>query len=274
MKGLAIKSIDVRQTRHLRGVGAETFVEDLTAQLSALTEQLMQRSPGTEFAHYLCSSTFDIVCSGSWFEPKNLCHELTQETGITTSYSNAMQCASWGSLLYQHLNHKPFCRDVILSIMDANPLDMRFWDENQSWGNTSHRLTQIHVHIPESVDVSRPSSILELTRCNPDVILYEYSAEIQRVAHRFNEHTICLPYFESKMRKGLKRTLRDFPHVPDQYEQYGHVCGSDPWISVVTDHQKGAAQNKQYLLSSLASHGYVCFLSAYTTPDTYINLEE
>ncbi|WP_027669452.1 hypothetical protein [Rheinheimera baltica] len=275
MNSLRINSINIVQSGFLNGLPAADFVAALSSKLIALTEAVTSTRPQTAFSHYICSSTLDIVCSGAWFEPAELSQVVATGTGISCTYSNAMQCATWGFLVRQHLLHKPDVKHILLTIVDANPLQMRFWEDNVSWGKTSHRITQVHLELPD-----QPAALLtdveaiRIGKCNPTVMLYEYAGEIQKAALRHPERTIALCFFEGKMRKGLKRTLAEFPYLPDLYDEYGHVCGSDPWISIARDPQRQQGESKHYLLSSIASEGYFCFLNASLNAQSHIHIEE
>ena len=267
---IAIRHIDIQCSDHLKGIAPGQFMTRLQAQVVAQIKAVHLPSEATDVAHYTCSSTLDIVSSGGWFEPAQYTRHIESETGLKSAFSNAMQCATWGSLLRQHIHNRPAVKHILLSIVDANPLSMRFWEDNQSWGRTSHRISLVHLQLPEQVNASGPVDVL---KCNPQVMLYEYAGELQRAAKLSLETIVCPPYFESKMRKGLKRSLKEFPNAPDRYQEYGHVCGADPWISVALACIEKKAKNTRYLLSSIASEGYFCLLHAHTTEQTQINFE-
>jgi hypothetical protein len=278
MNSLAIKSINISHSRFLNELAPGDFVEQLSSRLIALIDGITSDNRDTKFSHYVCSSTLDILCSGGWFEPTALSRRIHEKTGVACAYSNAMQCATWGFLVRQHLVNKPDVRNIILSIVDANPLKMRFWDDNASWGKTSHRITLVHLEIPpRATSDDQPCTNLEtpivIGKCNPNAMLYDYAREIQRLTTRYVDHSLAVPYFEEKMRKGLKRTLGTYSYLPDMYEQYGHLCGSDPWMSVAQDSGPISSGGKQYLVSSVASEGYFCFLSATATAQSRMHIE-
>jgi len=267
-----ILSIDIQRSDKLKGAKPDDFVEQLATKVVGQIEALHLDINSSDIAHYICSSTLDIVSSGGWFEPSELTNNVQERTGIKSIFSNAMQCATWGALLRQHVNNRMGVKHILLSIVDANPLKMKFWEDNMSWGRTSHRVTLIHLKLPEFDD--QLATMVELHKCNPEVMLYEYATELQRAAKQVSNAMVCAPYFESKMRKGLKRSLKDFSHAPDRYEEFGHVCGADPWISVALSREKSDSQPGQYLLSSIASEGYFCLLRAQVSPSTHIYIEE
>ncbi len=267
-----ILRIDIQRSHQLQGLQPKPFMQQLAAQIAGQIEALQLNSPVSDVAHYICSSTLDIVSSGGWFEPLKLTNLIQQKTGIKSCFSNAMQCATWGTMLRQHIHNRPAVKEILLSIVDSNPLKMRFWEDNKSWGRTSHRVTLIHLRLPKKM--SKMTSLVALHKCNPEVMLYEYAGELQRAAKQALSAVVCAPYFESKMRKGLNRSLREFSHAPDRYEEYGHVCGADPWISVALDSKDNSSSGAKYLLSSIASEGYFCLLRAQVSPLTHIYLEE
>jgi hypothetical protein len=278
MNSIVIKSIDIAQSAFLNGLLPDAFVEQLSSKLADSVERTMSAHGDTRFSHYVCSSTLDISCSAGWFQPAALCRKIHEMTGIRCTYSNAMQCATWGFLVRQHLNSKPDIRNIIFSIVDANPLNMSFWEDNASWGKTNQRITLVHLEIPINPLVSdSPSNQMDnaivIGKCNPSAMLYDYAREIQKVTTRYENHTLAIPYFEEKMRKGLKRSIGDYAYLPDLYEEYGHLCGADPWMSIAKDIGFACVEDKQYLVSSIASEGYFCFLSASANAQSRMSIE-
>ena len=282
MNSYRIHSIAISPSQPLDGLDASGFAQALTTQIARMTQATLQRAqqrgllPATMttitspavIAHYLCSSSLDTVCSSGFLNSAALCRDLHAATGVTASFSNAMQCASWGFLLRQHLQLKPQVNHVVLTIMDANPLQIRFWQDNADWGKTSQRITQIHLEILGHATV-------QIGRCNPSVMLYDYATEIQKAVANFPQHVMALCFFEPRMRKGLRRALQGALQLPDNYDQFGHVCGSDPWIAVALDAGRSVASNEpphtHYQLSSIASAGYFCFAQAELAADAFIS---
>jgi hypothetical protein len=278
MNGIVIKSIDISHSAFLNGLVPDVFVEQLSSKLASSVEKTVSAHGHTHFSHYVCSSTLDISCSAGWFEPAALCRRIYEMTGIRCTYSNAMQCATWGFLVRQHLSTKPDIRNIIFSIVDANPLNMSFWEDNLSWGKTNQRITLVHLEIPIVPSASDQLSAqlddaVVIGKCNPSAMLYDYAREIQKVTTRYENHTLAIPYFEEKMRKGLKRSIGDYPYLPDLYEKYGHLCGADPWMSIAKDIGRMSVEGKQYLVSSIASEGYFCFLSANANAQSRMSIE-
>jgi len=276
MAALAIRNIDISGSVFLNGIASEVFVDRLTEKLGGFAARAMSSSSGGGFAHYICSSTLDITCSAGWFEPEALTRKIQAASGLRCSYSNAMQCATWGFLVRQHLANKPDVRNILLSVVDANPLGMRFWDDNVGWGRTGHRVTLVHLQSPEPIgdDVpNHPARAITVSKCNPTAALYDYALEIQRVMARHPDHTLAIPYFDEKMRKGLKRSLDGYAYLPDLYEEFGHLCGSDPWMSIARDVTSAGGTGKRYLASSFASEGYCCFLSVAADAQSRICIE-
>lgn len=278
MDGLTIKTIDISGSAFLNGLGADAFVDRLAKKLSGFAERAIDGQERNGFSHYVCSSTLDIACSGGWFEPVALTRKIYDASGLRCAYSNAMQCATWGFLVRQHLAHKPDVSNILISVIDANPLGMRFWDDNISWGKTGHRVTMVHLAIPENTGKDQrasgyPGNAVMVGKCNPAVVLYDYALEIQKAMARYPDHTLAIPYFEEKMRKGLKRSVGEYAYLPDLYEEFGHLCGADPWVSIARDFTHSGAEKKRYLASSFASEGYCCFLSAATDTHSRISIE-
>jgi len=253
MTALAIKNIDISGSVFLNGIASEVFVDRLTEKLGGFVARAMSSASGGGFAHYICSSTLDITCSAGWFEPEALTRKIQAASGLRCSYSNAMQCATWGFLVRQHLVSKPDVRNILISVVDANPLGMRFWDDNVGWGKTGHRVTLVHLQSPEAGgdDVpNHPARAITVSKCNPTAALYDYALEIQR-----------------------KRSLDGYAYLPDLYEEFGHLCGSDPWMSIARDVTSAGGIGKRYLASSFASEGYCCFLSVATDAQSRICIE-
>jgi hypothetical protein len=276
MTALAIKNIDISGSVFLNGIASEVFVDRLTEKLGGFVARAMSSSCGGGFAHYICSSTLDITCSAGWFEPLALTRKIQAASGLRCSYSNAMQCATWGFLVRQHLVNKPDVRNILISVVDANPLGIRFWVTNAAWGKTGHRVTLVHLQSPEQDGDSAPNypaDAITVSKCNPNAALYDYALEIQRAMARHPDHTLAIPYFEEKMRKGLKRSMDGYAYLPDRYEEFGHLCGSDPWMSIARDVASASAGSKRYLASSFASEGYCCFLSVTTDAHSKICIE-
>lgn len=278
MQGMAIRAIDISGSAFLKGLSSDTFVDRLADKLGGFVKHAMSGQTQGGFSHYVCSSTLDITCSAGWFEPAALTRRIHEVSGLHCAYSNAMQCATWGFLVRQHLTWKLDVRNILISVVDANPLDMRFWENNIAWGKTGHRVTMVHLQIPEPGNTdddagNDPGSAIMIGKCNPAAVLYDYALEIQRAMVRHPDHTLAIPYFEEKMRKGLKRSMAGHAYLPDLYEEYGHLCGSDPWMSIARDFRRTGAVSKRYLASSFASEGYCCFLSTTTDAHTRISIE-
>lgn len=279
MVGLRIKRVEISASGFLNGVAAEIFVDRLSAKLSAFAARAVAGRKTTEFSYYACSSTLDMACSGGWFDPAQLSRRVHQASTVRCSYSNAMQCATWGFLVRHHLANKPDVRDILLAIVDANPLGMRFWDDNDSWGRTGHRVTLVHLQLPEATGegvswAQRPSEAIVVGKCNPAAMLYDYAREIQKVMASYPRHTLAIPYFEGKMRKGLKRNIVNYAHLPDLYEEYGHLCGADPWMSIARDSNPMTTEDRGYLAASIASEGYFCFLATIVDQSSEMSIEE
>lgn len=278
MASLAIRNIEVSGSGFLKGLAPDMFVERLAEKLGDFAGRAVAGADDTAFSHYVCSSTLDISCSGGWLDPVVLTRKIRARSGLACAYSNAMQCATWGFLVRQHLVNKPYVRNVLVSIVDANPLEMRFWENNASWGKTSYRVTSVHLEIPYPDNAEgqgeRPADAITVGKCNPSVMLYDYALEIQKALTRHADHTIAVPYFEEKMRKGLKRSMNGHACLPDLYEDYGHLYGSDPWISIAMDRERADFDGSGvYLASSIASEGYFCFLSTNVDALTRTSIE-
>ncbi|MCU1727300.1 hypothetical protein NTD86_09925 [Pseudomonas sp. 7P_10.2_Bac1] len=266
MNSVAIQSIHIHDSEFLRGMHADHFVDAVAGRLANFVTRVADVS-GSDVAHYICSSSLDFTCSGGWFDPARLCATTLKYCGVPCSFSNALQCATWGFMLRQHMRCKPEIRHVVLSIVDANPLDLQFWDENSSWGRTGHRLTQLHLELCEATDT------VWVSGCNPQVMLYDYARQINRLMGLHAGHTLALPFFEAKMRKGLRRSVSDFPCLADHYEEFGHLCGSDPWMAIARQQLVEPDGERRCIVSSIASQGYACFLSAQSGPWTSTFIE-
>ena len=280
MPSLTIRTIEIHGSSFLSGLGSDEFVDRLAEKLSGFVERATGSGCDGGFSHYVCSSTLDITCSAGWFEPLELIRKVYDVSGLRCAYSNAMQCATWGFLVRQHLAHKSDVRNILISVVDANPLGMRFWENNIAWGRTGHRVTLVHLQVPQRADADAgegewepPVGAVSIGKCNPATVLYDYALEIQRAMARHPDHILAIPYFEEKMRKGLKRNMGGYAYLPDLYEEFGHLCGSDPWMSIARDFSHAGAAGKCYLASSFASEGYCCFLSAATDAQSRISIE-
>ena len=279
MAGLGIKSIEISDSGFLSGVAAELFVERLSAKLSTFALRAVSGRQKKDFSYYVCSSTLDMASSGGWFDPADLSRRIHRATGLWSSYSNAMQCASWGFLVRHHLANKPDVPNILLAIVDANPLGMQFWVNNDSWGRTGHRVTLVHLQLPQPIGDSSPlmgppNEAIVIGKCNPAAMLYDYAREIQSAMARFPAHTLAIPYFEAKMRKGIKRNIGEYAYLSDLYEEYGHLCGADPWVSIVRDRGGVNTADKCYVASSIASEGYFCFLPTMVDRHSMMRIEE
>jgi len=260
MTDIEIRRIDAESNFFLLDATKEEFQGQLENFLVCKLTEFMDEDGAEnicDYSHYICSSSLDIVCSSNWITAESLCHSIYKRTGIKTSFSNANQCATWGFLARYHLLHKPNIRNIFLSIVDANPLGMRFWNNNPSWGKSNFCVTNIHLRLLDDTQ----AACLTIGKCNPEVMLYDYAGLLRERARNFTGRTIVPPFFDEKMRKGLSRVLKDFNHLPDQFEKFGHLYGSDPWVSLSLAIKDGMKGNK-FVLSSIASEGYYCFLSA------------
>jgi hypothetical protein len=278
MSDLRIKTIEISESGFLKGIAAETFVDRLGTKLVEFARRATAGRDGSGFSYYVCSSTLDTPCSGGWFEPAVLCGRIYEDSKLNCSYSNAMQCASWGFLVRHHLANKAEVRNILVAIVDANPFGMSFWEENEFWGRTGHRVTLLHLETAgrpgdDATSKQRTGDSIVIGQCNPGVMLYDYAREIQKAMSCFPQHVLAIPYFEGKMRKGIKRNLSGYAYLPDLYEEYGHLCGADPWMSIARDRGRTTTQARRYLASSIASEGYFCFVPTIADAKSQIYIE-
>jgi len=277
MTNLEIKTIEICRSEFLNGVAAGTFIDRLSSKLSKFAERATAGRDDSGFSYYVCSSTLDVQCSGGWLDPAELCKRIHRASRLYCSYSNAMQCASWGFLIRHHLANKADVRNILIAIVDANPFGMSFWEDNLFWGRTGHRITLLHLEMPEHPGYSAPLELpcdgMVIGKCNPAAMLYDYSREIQKVMTRYPQHTLAIPYFEGKMRKGIKRNIGAYSYLPDLYEEYGHLCGADPWVSIARDRSRMPTESKCYLAASIASEGYFCFLPTIADSRSEMSIE-
>jgi hypothetical protein len=271
MSSLMIKAIDIRDSRFLQGLPPDVFVDRLASRLIAFTATAVAGGHACDYAHYVCSSSLDVPSCSGWFDAVALCRHVRDATGVHCAYSNALQCATWGFLVRQHLTLRRHVSHIIVSIIDANPLGIRFWSDNDHWGRTGHRVTLLHLQLPSGR--FDEDAAVTVARCNPRAMLYDYVHEMQVVMEKHADHTLAVPYFEEKMRKGINRNLLDYMYLPDQFEKYGHLCGADPWVSIAMDERRALASSQRYMASSIASEGYCCFLSASTDAHSCISIE-
>lgn len=271
MARVEVRRIDINSGRPLCQVGRNEFKHDLLNRLNSSLTDFVEDSvclSAETCVHYICSSSLDIVCSSEWFMPSELCQAVYSQTGLQSSFSNAYQCASWGFALRYHLQHKPEIENVILSIIDANPLGMQFWENNPAWGRSDFKVTHILLHIIDAFS----EDCLGVGKCNPETLLYDYAGVVRREADSNPGRTIVTPYFDQKMRRGLNKILRHYRHLPDLFEEYGHLYGADPWVSVARDALGSSFKSEDYAISSLASEGYYCFLNARLSSSIKVNL--
>jgi hypothetical protein len=278
MMNVAIRTIEIHRTEFLKGVAPDAFIDWLGSKLVEFARAAMAGRDDAGFSYYMCSSTLDIACSSGWFDLTELCRIVRRGSGLRCSYSNAMQCASWGFVVRHHLVNRSDVRNLLVAIVDANPFAMDFWEENEFWGRTSQTVTLLHLelgdHRRESDEPAKQwSGAIVTGKCNPAAMLYDYSREIQKVMACHPRHTLAVPYFEGKMRKGIKRNIEAYSHLPDLYDVYGHLCGADPWMSIAHDRGGRTTEPRHYLASSIASEGYFCFLTTTADAQSKVTIE-
>ncbi|MBF0442905.1 MAG: hypothetical protein HQK54_13445 [Oligoflexales bacterium] len=208
------------------------------------------------FVHFLCSTIIEVVfASGdiTWQTVRGQFSRYCRSGGPTT-FVNAYECASWGyALRHMLLGRTTDVKNILITVLDANIYNMKFWEYNSNWGNSGFGMTTFLI---ERSGSSAAENVF--TGCSTSSnAMQDFAFWVKKISSGNPEAVVVLPFFPSQISRGLSRILSGSSRLPDLHDQWGHCFGSDPWVSLIAESvNPGFDKGRSYLLCSHALNGY------------------
>ncbi|WP_444901781.1 hypothetical protein ACJJIG_22230 [Microbulbifer sp. SSSA007] len=248
-----IESITFSSSGSLRSAFAhvsEILFEQSTRVLEAISP-VIRKEIGR---HFLCSTMIELPFTTGAIAESDLNVVGKEQHVPVTSFVNTYECASWGYSLRYYLKQNPDARYVMVSILDANVLDLSFWQSNENWGNSGFGLCTLLLEVEsfEKHDITASCAVTYNT--TP-----EFATIIRKMAAGRDDLTLSLPFFPENIRQIFTKLLNGFKQLPDLHDRWGHCFGSDPWLNIICHGVNGDFhQPKKILACSIALNGYYC----------------
>ncbi|MCO1334748.1 hypothetical protein MO867_10395 [Microbulbifer sp. OS29] len=204
--------------------------------------------------HFLCSTMIELPFSSLAIRERDLNFTKPPAKLPVTSFINTYECASWGYSLRHYLKQRPDSTYIMVSILDANLMDLSFWRSNENWGTSGFGLCTLLIEV-------RNLSLVTLTASC--AITYNTTAEFATVIRKMvtgrDDLTLSLPFFPENIRQIFTRLLNGIEKLPDLHDRWGHCFGSDPWLNIICQGVEGRFTQEENLLAcSIALNGYYC----------------
>ncbi|GAB2884746.1 hypothetical protein ACCI51_09660 [Microbulbifer echini] len=220
--------------------------------------------------HFLCSTMIELPFTTGAITVRDL-NPVEKGRGVpVTSFINTYECASWGYSLRYYLKQNPGARYVMVSILDANVLDLSFWQRNENWGKSGFGLCTLLLEVEsfQSSDISAGCTVTYNT--TP-----EFATIIRKMASSREDLTLSLPFFPENIRQIFTKLLKGFDQLPDLHDRWGHCFGSDPWLNIIQHGVDGRFDRREKLLAcSIALNGYYCTAEVNIDRDSVFYLAE
>jgi hypothetical protein len=257
MEAHAIKLIEARYrfipTPCYSSEGLESLDSRVINLFSVLSQEAAQLVKRHDCSRVLLTSTTFPLFVDEAFIRRVRALNLYRDVGLPPPelFITAYECAGWGYMLRYVENSKHGVERIILQIADPNLLSVEQWKWASQWGKSGFGVASLVLEIPEQ------SSAFRVKESKKDIALAALVREVKEFAAEYLPSAVALPFFPENTRNLVRSGLKGFPLFPDRYDEYGHCFGSDPWISVMRDHE---AQNSDRIaLVSLALSGYMTF---------------
>lgn len=182
------------------------------------------------------------------------------------SLLNSYECSGWGYVLRYLDRITDGNRMVLVSIFDANIYEWDYWKVHYEWGTSGFGLGTLLIELADTPDALKVSNARS---SNP---IAEFAIEIRKQLQSNPDLIGALPFFPLVTQGIFNNTLKQFPRLPDLYEQWGHCFGSDPWLSIVLSRINGNpfGDVKRFLACSLAFSGYFSLAKVNVADNAYL----
>ncbi|WP_444904496.1 hypothetical protein ACJJIU_06170 [Microbulbifer sp. CnH-101-E] len=228
--------------------------EIISEQSARVTEVIPEEVRAEINRHFLCSTMIELPFTTGAVNTDDLNSLKNRPSIPVTSFVNTYECASWGYSLRYYLRQNPAVRYVLVSILDANLLDLSFWQSNENWGKSGFGLCTLLLEV-DSFRVEDITAGCAVTYNTTP----EFATIIRKMASAGKDLTLSLPFFPENIRQIFTRLLSSFQQLPDLHERWGHCFGSDPWLNIISHGVEGRFQEEEKLLvCSIALNGYYC----------------
>lgn len=214
--------------------------------------------------HYLCSTIMDSAFSGM---AMNAVRRLGDNYAVPQSFTHAYECACWGYCMQYHVKHKREQASFVISIIDVNSMEMRYWSSNDQWGKSGFGITTLFLEIDED---GEQAELLHTGAATGGNNIIAFASVAKQVVRNFQARRLALPFFPDSMSVPVRRSLKGVELLSERHPTYGHAFGSDPWIAFIRDHEQTGLGGQQIVFGSLALRGYYCFAQIHIDADVNV----
>ncbi|WP_444930793.1 hypothetical protein ACJJIF_03130 [Microbulbifer sp. SSSA002] len=234
-----------------------TAFADIAKVIRRQTDSVLDAAPEVKDTqidrHFLCSTMIELPLSSAAVSEQDFNYGDDARAPIT-SFINTYECASWGYSLRHYLKQSPKARYLLVSILDANVLDLSFWRENDNWGDSGFGLCTLLFEVRDAGNVELNASCTLTYNTTP-----EFATVIRKMVMGRNDLTLSLPFFPENIRQIFTKLLAANVKLPDLHDRWGHCFGSDPWLNIICQGvEKGFQEPEKFLACSIALNGYYC----------------
>ncbi|WP_444959621.1 hypothetical protein [Microbulbifer sp. VVAC002] len=250
-----------------------TAFGDIARIIRRQTDSVLDAAPEIKDSqidrHFLCSTMIELPLSSSAISEQDFNYGDNARAPVT-SFVNTYECASWGYSLRHYLTQNPESRYLMVSILDANVLDLTFWRENENWGDSGFGLCTLLFEVRDLDSINLNASCTITYNTTP-----EFATVIRKMAVGRDDLTLSLPFFPENIRQIFSKLLSANQKLPDLHDRWGHCFGSDPWLNIICQGaEKGFDKQENFLACSIALNGYYCTVEVTVDEQSHFYLME
>lgn len=163
---------------------------------------------------------------------------------------SAYECAGWGFSL-RFLTRATAARTAILVIADANIHALQAYETHDEIGDFGWGVTTIILTALDGSDSVRTGGPFA------NFGVAEFVRELRAATRQTAIERVYLPFFKPALERVAHAAVTDVAFGPNYFDTYGHVFGSDPWLSLI--HQlieKPNQCHENVIIGSVAYSGY------------------
>ncbi len=261
------------QEDYLKRIGIISSV--FHQQVDWVLESLSDNEKSSINRHFLCSTMLELPFTSGQITLDLFNQALhTREEKLrsipVTAYINTYECASWGYTLRHYLNSASDQEYFLLSIIDANLLNLSFWQHNENWGQSGFGVTTLLLKREIGTQQENIADCAVTWNATP-----EFATVIRRHMKENDQLIMSLPFFPDNIRSIFVRMLGNYDQLPDLHDQWGHCFGSDPWVGIISAGLNNELESHKKLLAcSVALNGYYCMSHVGIEPNSRFKIGE
>jgi len=220
-------------------------------------------------SHHLCSTIIDIPFGSKVFDWQRIQSQIAEQTSFAPqSFLNAYECAGWGYSLRHALRNQKETRNILITVVDLNLLNLDYWLANSNWGDSGFGIITLLLECdPESINNLNVGGALSSNA------VAEFTIQMRNENDKRENTKLAHPYFPKNVTDLFYKLVPKADFLPDWHSEFGHCFGADPWISLIKNHQQSPSV-QSYIIGSVALNGYWALAHVSTTEETTVHLSE